>query len=234
MVRGEGKPSSCRTLDKPMAEIMRIDPAQPSPQLIDKAAEVIQGGGVIIYPTETLYGLGANPLDPEAMKRLYAIKGRDKAKPIPFLIKDQDMLETVVEDILPIGRQLMEHYWPGALTLIFRAKKGLPPPLCGEGGTIGLRISAHPIAQLIVEAVDTPLTSTSANPAGEGDLTDPRMITQVFGDLVDLIIDGGRVPGIGSTVVDLTMTPPKVVREGMIKVPPCRLATERVSITKKL
>lgn len=202
-----------------MAEIMRIDLAQPSPQLIDKAADVIQGGGVIIYPTETLYGLGANPLDPKAMKKLYTIKGRDKSKPIPFLIKDQEMLETLVEDIPPIGRQLMERYWPGALTLIFRAKKGLPPPLSGEGDTIGLRISTHPIAQRIVEALDTPLTSTSANPAGEVDLTDPRMIARTFGDQVDLIIEGGQVPGIGSTVVDLTTTPPKVVREGMIREP---------------
>jgi len=202
-----------------MTEIMRIDPEQPLPQLIEKTAVVIKGGGVIIYPTETLYGLGANPLDPEAMERLYAIKGREKGKPIPFLIKDQEMLTTLVEEIPPIGRQLMERYWPGALTLIFRAKKGLPPPLCGEGGTIGLRISAHPIAQLIVEAVETPLTSTSANPAGEGNLTDCQSIAHVFGDQVDLIIDGGKVPGIGSTVVDLTMTPPKVVREGMIKVP---------------
>jgi L-threonylcarbamoyladenylate synthase len=200
-----------------MAEIMRIDPAQPLPQLIDKAAKVIQGGGVIIYPTETLYGLGANPLDPEAMKRVYAIKGREGSKPIPFLIKDREMLETLVEDVPPMGRQLMERYWPGALTLIFRAKKGLPPSLWGEGGTIGLRISAHPVARLIVEAVDIPLTSTSANPAGGGNLTDCRSIAQVFGDQVDLIIDGGIVPGIGSTVIDLVMTPPKVVREGMIK-----------------
>jgi L-threonylcarbamoyladenylate synthase len=219
MVRGEGNllPASIRST--PMAEIMRIDPAQPSPQLIDKAAEVIQGGGVIIYPTETLYGLGANPLDPQAMKKLYTIKGREKTKPIPFLIKDLEMLETLVADIPPIGRQLMERYWPGALTLIFRATKGLPPPLWGEKGTIGLRISAHPIAQLIAEALDNPLTSTSANPAGEGDLTDIRMIARAFGDQVDLIIDGGAVAGIGSTVIDLTTTPPTVVREGMIKKP---------------
>ena len=200
-----------------MSEVVRIDPAKPSFHLIETVTEVINGGGVIIYPTETLYGLGANPLDPEAMKKLYAIKGREKAKPIPFLIKDQEMLETLVEDIPPIGKQLMERYWPGALTLIFRAKKELLPPLFGEGGTIGLRISAHPIANGNVEAIDTPLTSTSANPAGEGDLTDIQNIAQVFGDQVDLIIDGGEVPGIGSTIVDLTTTPPKVVREGMIK-----------------
>jgi L-threonylcarbamoyladenylate synthase len=212
-----------------MAEIMRIDPAQPSEQIIDKAAEVIKKGGVIIYPTETLYGLGANPLDPEAMKKLYAIKGREKVKPIPFLIKDQEMLATLVEEIPPIGRQMMEHYWPGALTLIFQAAKGLPPFLWGEKGTIGLRISSHPVARLIVEAVDTPLTSTSANPAGEGDITDIQSMARAFGDQVDLIIDGGEVPGIGSTVVDLTTTPPQVVREGIIKIPLCRLATSRYS-----
>jgi L-threonylcarbamoyladenylate synthase len=200
-----------------MTEVVRIDPAKPSSHLIDKAAEVINGGGVIIYPTETLYGLGVNPLDPEAMKRLYAIKGRKKAKPIPFLIKDQEMLETLVKDIPPIGRQLMERYWPGALTLIFRAKEGLSTPLQGESGTIGLRISSHPIARGIVETVDAPLTSTSANLAGEGELTDIQRIGQAFGDQVDLIVDGGQVRGLGSTVVDLTVTPPRVVREGMIK-----------------
>jgi L-threonylcarbamoyladenylate synthase len=202
-----------------MAEVIHLDPVQPSPLLIDKAAEVTKGGGVIIYPTETLYGLGANPYDPAAMQRLYAIKGRERTKPIPFLIKDLQMLATLVEAIPPIGRQLMEHYWPGPLTLIFRAKEGLPAPLRGEGGTIGLRISSHPIARGVVEAVDCPLTATSANPAGEGDLIDCQGIAQTFGDQVDLIVDGGKVGGVGSTVVDLTMTPPQVVREGMIKVP---------------
>jgi L-threonylcarbamoyladenylate synthase len=206
--------------NKPMAEVVRIDPAHPSPSLIEEAATVIQGGGIIIYPTETLYGLGANPFDPEAVERLYRIKRREAGKPIPFLIKDQEMLATLVEDIPPIGKQLMGKYWPGPLTLIFRAKEGLPTPLRGKEGTIGVRISAHPIARMIVEAVHTPLTSTSANPAGKGDLTDPRMIADLLGNQVDLVIDGGEVAGQGSTVVDLTTTPPTVVREGMIKVPP--------------
>lgn len=204
--------------DKPMAEVVQIDPELPSPQLIEEVAAVIRGKGLIIYPTETLYGLGANPFDPEAVERLYRIKGREAGKPIPFLIKDLQMLETLVADVPPLARQLIERYWPGPLTLIFRAKEGLPAPLRGRG-TIGVRISSHPIARGIVEAVDAPLTSTSANPAGEGDLTDPQEIAQRFGDQVDLIVDGGQVPGVGSTVVDLTMTPPKVVREGMIKEP---------------
>jgi len=177
---------------------------------------VIKRGGVIIYPTETLYGLGADPYAPDAVERVYRIKGREGNKPIPFLIKDREMLETLVADIPPIARQLMEQYWPGPLTLIFRAKEGLPAPLRG-GGTIGLRISAHPIARLIVEAVNAPLTSTSANPAGEKDLTDARSIAGLLGDQVDLIIDGGEVLGQGSTVVDLAVDPPNVVREGMIK-----------------
>lgn len=202
-----------------MAEVMHIDPAESSPLLIHTVAEVIQGGGVIIYPTETLYGLGANPLNFEAMQRLYAIKGRERDKPIPFLIKDLRMLATLVEEIPPIGRQLMERYWPGPLTLIFRAKQGLPVSLRGEAGTIGVRISAHPIARGIVETVDCPLTATSANPAGEGDLIDIQRIAQTFGDHVDLIVDGGKIGGKGSTVVDLTMTPPRVVREGVIKQP---------------
>ena len=106
-----------------MAEVIHIDPAEPSPQGIDRAAAVIQNRGVIIYPTETLYGLGANPLYPDAIERLYTIKGRDQDKPIPFLIKDQEMLADLVEEIPPIGKSLMDRYWPGPLTLIFRAKE---------------------------------------------------------------------------------------------------------------
>jgi L-threonylcarbamoyladenylate synthase len=202
-----------------MAEVWQIDPKLPASELIAEAARIIQAKGVIIYPTETLYGLGANPLFPEAMERIYAIKGRAAAKPIPFLIKDRKMLAGLVEAVPPVGRELMERYWPGPLTLIFRAKKGLPVPLRGKDGFIGLRISSHPIAQGIVEAIDAPLTSTSANLAGEVDIVDGRELAQLFGDKVDLIIDAGRVPGIGSTVIDLTVSPVRIVREGMIRVP---------------
>jgi len=202
-----------------MAETVQIDPKQPSPELIAEAVRVIQEKGVIIYPTETLYGLGANPLFPEAMERIYAIKGRAAAKPIPFLIKDQAMLARLVEEVPPLGRELMARYWPGALTLIFRAKKGLPMPLKGKDGTIGLRISSSPVARRIVEALDAPLTSTSANIAEAKDILDGASMAQLFGDQVDLIIDSGKVAGIGSTVVDLTVDPPRMVREGMIENP---------------
>jgi L-threonylcarbamoyladenylate synthase len=201
-----------------MAEVWQIDPKLPASELIAEATRVIRAKGVIIYPTETLYGLGANPLFPEAMERIYAIKGRAAAKPIPFLIKDEEKLASLVEAVPPLGRELIKRYWPGALTLIFRAKKGLRPPLKGKDGFIGLRISSHPVARRIVEALDAPLTSTSANLAGEEDITDGRQLAQLFGDKVDLIIDSGKVPGIGSTVIDLTVEPPRIVRQGMIRV----------------
>jgi L-threonylcarbamoyladenylate synthase len=201
-----------------MAEVWHIDPDSPASDLIAKAAQVIRGKGVIIYPTETLYGLGANPLFPEAMERIYAIKGRAAAKPIPFLIKDEKMLASLVEAVPPVGRELMERYWPGPLTLIFRAKEGLAPPLRSKNGTIALRISSSPVARTIVEALDAPLTSTSANIAGAEDLLDGKQLTQLFGSQVDLIIDCGKVPGIGSTVIDLTVAPPRIVRPGRIEI----------------
>jgi L-threonylcarbamoyladenylate synthase len=201
-----------------MAEVVQINPDAPAPELIAEAKRVIQAKGVIIYPTETLYGIGANPFFPEAMERIYAIKGRAAVKPIPFLIKDQEMLGALVEEVPSVGRELIKRYWPGALTLIFRAKKGLRPPLKGKDGTIGVRISSSPVAHAIVEAMDAPLTSTSANLSGAADLLDGKELAQVFGNQVDLIIDGGKVPGIGSTIIDLTVDPPRVVRQGMIKV----------------
>ena len=202
-----------------MAETVQIDPDSPAPELIAEAVRVLRAKGVIIYPTETLYGLGANPLFPEAMERIYVIKGRAAAKPIPFLIKDEEMLASLVEAVPPVGRELIKRYWPGALTLIFRAKKGLAPPLRSKNGTIALRISSSPVARRIVEALDVPLTSTSANIAGEADLLDGGKMAQLFGSQVDLIIDAGKVPGIGSTVIDLTVAPPRIVRQGIIKVP---------------
>ena len=202
-----------------MAEVIQIDPKQPSPELIAEAVRVIKAKGVIIYPTETLYGLGADPMSTEAMERIYAIKGRAAAKPIPFLIKDEEMLASLVEEVPAMGRELIKRYWPGALTLIFRARKGLRPPLRGKDGTIGLRISSHPVARGIVQAINAPLTATSANLAGEEDIIDGLQLAQLFGDQVDLIIDSGKVPGIGSTIIDLTVTPPRMVRPGMIEIP---------------
>jgi L-threonylcarbamoyladenylate synthase len=200
-----------------MAEIQRVDQKHPPARVIAEAVRVIQAHGVIIYPTETLYGLGTDPFDPAAMERLYAIKGRAAARPIPFLIKDREMLESLVEEVPSVAGELMEQYWPGPLTLIFRAKEDLPPAMRGKDGTIGLRISAHPIAQGIVAQFNAPLTATSANRAGEEDLIDVKRIAGFFGDLVDLIIDNGPVTGIGSTVVDVTTAPPRIVREGQIR-----------------
>jgi L-threonylcarbamoyladenylate synthase len=199
-----------------MAKLVHIDPDAPAPELIAEAVRVIQAKGVIIYPTETLYGIGVHPLFPEAMQRLHAIKGRDKTKPIPFLIKDEEMLAGLVEEVPSPGRELMARYWPGALTLIFRARQELPASLRGNG-FIGLRISSHPVARRIVEALDAPLTATSANLTGAADLLDGKQLARLFGDKVDLIIDAGRVPGIGSTVIDLTVAPPRIVREGVIR-----------------
>jgi L-threonylcarbamoyladenylate synthase len=201
-----------------MAEILRIDPDHPAGAIVE-GVRVLQAGGVIIYPTETLYGLGADPLNPAAMERVYAIKGRAAARPIPFLIKDRGMLEALVEEVPPAAEEMMARYWPGPLTLIFKAKEGLPAAMRGTANTIGLRISSHPVAQGICARLNTALTATSANRSGEENLVDGKRIADILGDWVDLIIDGGPVSGIGSTVVDVTVAPPRIVREGMIKLP---------------
>jgi L-threonylcarbamoyladenylate synthase len=151
------------------------------------------------------------------MERLYAIKGRAAAKPIPFLIKDRELLKTLVEEIPSVAEKLMAHYWPGPLTLIFKASEGLPAAMRGKANTIGLRISSHPIAHGICAQLIEPLTATSANRSGEEDLVDCQAIAQAIGDEVDLIIDSGPVPGIGSTVVDVTVAPPRIIRQGQIK-----------------
>jgi len=181
------------------------------------ACAILRDGGVIAYPTETLYGLGVDPLLPPAVRRLHRIKGRQQGRPIPFLISDTAMLEELTHDILPQARVLMERYWPGPLTLIFRARPDLPPPLRSPEGTIGLRVSAHPVARGLVQALGGPLAATSANPSGGDDLVDADAIHDAFAGQVDLIIDAGSVPGVSSTVVDVTVVPPRVVRTGMLQ-----------------
>jgi L-threonylcarbamoyladenylate synthase len=181
-------------------------------QIID----ILHRGGIVIYPTETLYGLGASPYHREAFARLQQLKGRDEAKPIPFLVRDVGMAENLVDHVPPVARDLMTRFWPGPLTIVFRAKGGIPESLCGPRGTIGLRVSAHPVAQTIVKNLGSALTATSANASGGGNLLTFNALREEFDGRVDLIIWGGVPAGEGSTVVDVSETPAKIVRRGII------------------
>jgi len=194
----------------PLTEVISAE----DPKSVNKAAFVLKSGGVIVYPTETLYGIGAFASIDGAVERIFDIKGRPHGKPIPILVKDKEMLSEMAE-VPPLAYSLAEKYWPGALTLILRQKADLPELITAGTGKIALRISAHSFLQKLFELIDEPLTSTSANISGDQNLMDSMELVEAFNGKVDLIVDSGKIPDSrGSTIVDLTLDPPQILREG--------------------
>ena len=184
---------------------------------IPKAIEILKKGGVIAYPTETVYGLGCNATRPESVKKIFEAKGRGGQVPISILISSAQALPNYVQDIPPVALKLIQKYWPGPLTLIFKARQGVfPPELLAGGETIALRVSPHPIARQIVQALGLPLTTTSANKSGQ---PPARSVEEVRSSSLEIdgVIDGGILSQAqGSTILDVTVDPPRVVREGEI------------------
>ena len=198
-------------------KIKRIDSQNPDPELIKEAAGVIKQGGVIVFPTRCLYGLGADAMNPDAVERIIEIKQRPADKPILVLIHSKKQLEMLVEKIPPAANAIMEAFWPGRVTLVFDARGTLPDLLTAQTGKIGVRLPGHPVAAAMLRQVKGPVTGTSANLSGRpgcSRLSD--MDRQITGQ-VDLVLDAGRLQGgVGSTVVDVTEEPPQILREGQI------------------
>ena len=179
---------------------------------------MVRRGGVIAFPTETFYGLGVDPLNAQAVLRLYALKGRSpETSPILVLIRSRHELLALVSEITPAAERLMQACWPGPLTLVFRAAVAVPLVLTAGTGTIGVRYSAHPVVEQVLEVTGGPLTGTSANRTGQPPATTAAEVEHAFGADVDLIVNGGPTPGgLPSTVVDTTVSPPRLIREGCV------------------
>lgn len=197
--------------------IKKLDHKKPQKGIIDKAASVIQQGGVIAFPTRYLYGLGANALNPEAVDRIFAIKRRPHNKPLLVLIDQIGDLDRLIRKAPSSAIRLIEHFWPGKITIVFEAKDGLPVNLTAGTGRIGLRMPEHPVALALVKAVDVPITATSANITGCMGCSQISDLDVRVGEKLDLILDAGTLKGgIGSTVVDVTCDIPIILREGIV------------------
>lgn len=208
---------SLRLIGIMMAKVVKIDLSAPQTSALEEAADILRKGGIIAYPTETFYGLGADAFNEVAIKRLYQIKGRELNKPISILIRDQEMLKQVANSIPASAERLMQELWPGPLTLIFKCRDQLPSYLTGGTGKVGVRISSQLTAQRLLEILELPITATSANLSGGKSPITAQEILGSSANGIDLILDGGKLPGqLGSTIVDLTISPPKIVREGEI------------------
>jgi len=199
------------------ARLLKAQHLTPSPENIHRAAQCVRDGGVIAYPTETVYGLGANPFHPQAVARIFDIKGRDAGKGLILLVRGRDDLTTLVAEIPACAETLINAFWPGPLTLVFRARPDLPPALLGGRDTVALRHSDHPIAGQLLNAFGGPLTSTSANRSGQPPAQSALEASAALGDALDFILDGGpSVDHRPSTLLDVSKTPCILLREGRI------------------
>ncbi len=193
-------------------KVLKADPAG-----IRHVSQVILQGGVAAFPTETFYGLGADARNEEALQKIFQIKGREENKPLLLLIGDRDWLPELVRSIPPVAGRLMKNFWPGPLTLVFEASPRLSALLTGGMGTIGVRLTPHPVAQALLAAVGRAITATSANLSGQPSASVAAEVFRALGNRVGAILDGGQTAGgLGSTVLDVSSPPPRIVRRGVI------------------
>lgn len=198
--------------------MLAVDASAPSAAVIAEAAAVLEGGGVVAFPTETFYGLGVAALDRAAVRRLFALKGRPQSRPILVLVDDPTRIEGFAVLTAP-ARELIVRYWPGALTLVLAAREGVPTELTAGTATIGVRQPAHPVARALAAALGAPVTAPSANLTDESPPMTAADVLRVFDGRIDLVLDGGATPGgLPSTVLDVTVDPPRVLREGAVRV----------------
>lgn len=199
------------------ARVIPLDPRYPSETALGEAVGLLRDGGIIAYPTETLYGLGVDGTNEEAVEKIFTVKGRSYTAPVSLIIGSWSDLERLTLNIPPSGRKLAEAFWPGGLTILFTAAPAVSKKLTAGTGKIGIRFSSDPIADLLARRLGRPITATSANRSGGDECRSAREVLAVLGDRLDAVIDGGTTPGPpGSTIVDVTIDPPLVVREGVI------------------
>lgn len=190
-----------------------------SPQLVsqvDKGVRVLKKGGLVAYPTDTVYGLGADIRQADAVNKVYLVKSRPRSMAFPLLVSGVAQIEMLAVEVTPLARCLIQAFLPGALTLVLRASDLAPACLRTEAGTIALRIPAHPVPIALIRGLGGAIVGTSANLSGMPSPVTAQEVRSQLGDRVDMIIDGGRCPGKESTIVDATGEKPVFLREGAI------------------
>ena len=202
-----------------MADVLPVDFENPETcrAPLQNIRSVLNAGGVIAFPTDTFYGLGADPFNPEALLKIFQIKQRPADNPLLVLIHTRDSLEILTSEVTDNARLLMERFWPGPLTLVFKASPQMPDELTAEPGTIGVRLPGHPFTRRLLQELGQPLTAPSANISGEREPVTAQEVAKTLGDTLNLIVDGGPAPGGQlSTVLDTTTEPPTLIREGAV------------------
>jgi L-threonylcarbamoyladenylate synthase len=184
---------------------------------VDRAIEILKGGGIVVFPTDTVYGLGGDVFNIAAIERIYRVKQRSRNLPLPVLLADSTQLADVVASVPEIARYLMRRFWPGGLTLVLPKKDTLPDIITAGSNKIAVRIPDHVVPLTLIRGLGVPIIGTSANISDKPSPVTAEEVEQQIGSQVDLIIDMGRCPGgLESTVVDVTGEIPVILRRGVI------------------
>jgi L-threonylcarbamoyladenylate synthase len=199
-------------------KLIQIDPDRPDVTLLMEAAEVVLRGGVIGYPTDTLYGLGCALFDVAAVEMVARVKRRDPSLAVISLIPDASQVYGLASDVPEVAERLMARFWPGPLSLIFRASSVVPARVRGAGDTVALRLPRDPLCERLLEHIGGPLVSSSANLSGQRPAETAEEVVRIFGNQLDLVIDGGPRRQASSTLVDLSGPRPRLLRQGPIDV----------------
>jgi L-threonylcarbamoyladenylate synthase len=187
------------------------------PHGIEDAIAALRAAELVVYPTETFYGLGADPFSPAALERLLIAKGREAGKTIALIAADADSALALAREVSPVARRLADMFWPGALTLVMPARADLPAEIVGSGGGVGVRVSPHPIARALAAGLGHPVTATSANRAGAAPARTVPEARAAFGDKVKVFLEGGTLTAAApSTVVAIEHDAWRVIRAGAI------------------
>ena len=184
---------------------------------VDRAIEVLRNGGIVAFPTDTVYGLGGDVFSIEAAERIYRVKQRPRHMPLPVLLADSAQLADIVASVPEAARCLIKHFWPGGLTLVLTKKNSLPDIITAGSSKVAVRIPDHVVPLTLIRGLGAPIIGTSANISGKPNPVTAQEVEQQIGGRVDLIIDMGRCPGGSeSTVVDVTGETPVILRRGII------------------
>ena len=202
-----------------------------SQQDIQTAADLLRAGGLVGIPTETVYGLGANGLDPAAVGRIFQAKGRPQHNPLILHIPGADWLERYCRDIPAAAYELARRFWPGPLTMVLRRRDNVPDQVTAGLDTVGMRSPAHPLCRAVIQAADVPVAAPSGNTSGRPSPTTAAHMLEDMDGRIDAILDGGPCSvGVESTIVDLTCTPPRLLRPGGITLEQLRAALGEVAV----
>ena len=201
---------------------------------IRRAIQVLKGGGLVAFPTDTVYGVGAHAFMPKAVEKLYTAKIRPRDKAIPILLARVEDLNLVAEEIPEVAWELMERFWPGGLTLVLPKKAAVPDMVTAGQPNVAVRVPDHPVPRALIEGLGAPLAATSANLSGHPSPITAEEVRAELGGRIELVLDGGKCPGgIPSTVLDLTADPPAILRQGAVAAEAIKAILPRVTIPRR-